>query len=72
MRALDIIRETEKAIYVKGLAVCHHTDQTRGWKFWVPKSLIDDDGDIVGWKVKQIEEDINDYFNYGAWLSLEY
>lgn len=44
----EIIRETAKAVCVRGFLICTSTDQSRRADMWVPKSLINNNA-IAGW-----------------------
>lgn len=60
MKKEFILKETEKAIMVKGVFSNTALDGERKRTFWVPKRCIDEKGQIAGWFIKNKIEELFD------------
>ena len=67
----EIIRETAKAVCVKGFLICTATDQSRRANIWVPKSLITD-GEIAGWFFNKKVNEVKSETSYTGPLSFSF
>ena len=67
----EVLRETAKAVCVKGFLICTSTDQTRRANIWVPKSLITD-GAIAGWFFNKKVNELKSESSYIGSLSFSF
>jgi hypothetical protein len=66
-----ISKSTEKAVAISINFVCVHTDQVVSRLMWIPKSLVNNAGEVAEWFFnKKIEEMKSEFSNYGGYNSL--
>lgn len=60
-----VVRETEKAIMVEVEVELANLDKTTREGIWMPKSVLNDDGDAPGWMLrKKVDEMLNRLHKY--------
>jgi hypothetical protein len=67
--AVNIARETAKAIAITARVVCEHTDQVRNRLIWIPKSLMQPAG-VPEWFLNKKCDELRSSFNYPAYLDI--
>jgi|GEM_PF-6880820 len=67
-----LVKETDKAILIKGILACEFTDQTVKSNLWIPKSLLRADGAIPEWYLeKKVAEAKAKHAHYSTALDFE-
>lgn len=70
---LNITKQTDKAIFVEGIAEEVYLGRTKPFKFWCPKSVVKD-GFVAGWFLeKKIFEAIDNGYlsDMGSWMIVD-